>query len=154
MIPITKKGYEALMKKLAKLREEASQIPAIIAKARARGDLKENAEYHAARERQGLINAQITKLQSDIQNSKIIDPSTLPEKVVNFGKKVTLVNLDNDQVETYILTGPSEGDDLGNALSVTSQLARGIMGKRENEKISVTLPKGAKRYLIKKIEFS
>ena len=154
MIPITQKGYDKLIKKLAEYREEANKMPSIIAKARAKGDLKENAEYHAAREKQGFINAQIAKLHSDIQNAKVIDPKSLPEKIINFGKKVTLINLDSNQKETYVLTGPSENEEIENALSITSQLAKKIMGKKENEKISVVLPKTTKNYLIKKIEFS
>ena len=154
MIPITQKGYDKLIKRLAEYKEEANEMPSIIAKARAKGDLKENAEYHAAREKQGFINAQIAKLNGDIQNAKVIDPRLLPEKIVNFGKKVTLVDLDSNLEETYVITGPSESDGIENALSITSQLAKKIMGKRENEKISVVLPKTTKNYLIKKIEFS
>ncbi len=154
MIPITKKGYDKLMNKLAECKKEAEKLPAIIAKARAKGDLKENAEYHAAREKQGMINAQIGKINSDLQNSKMIDPKNLPADLVNFGKRITLLNLDKNQEEVYILMGPNESEDYENGLSITSALAKSLMGKTLEEKVSITLPQMTKNYLIKKIEFN
>ncbi len=154
MIPITKKGYDELLEKLADCKQEMNQIPGIIAKARAKGDLKENAEYHAAREKQGFLNAQIGKLNGDLQNSRIIDPKTLPAGIVNFGKVVTLINLDNQEEEVYVIMGPNECDRVEHAISITSVLAKSLIGKKENDEVELSLPNQTKRYLVKKIDFN
>lgn len=153
MFPITKKGQYLLKEKLAILQKESLEIPGIIAEAREKGDLKENAEYHAARERQGLIQAEITKINSDLQNSKIIDIQTLPADTITFGKQVTLLNSETNQQEIYKIMGPSEALLFENSLAINSIVARGILGKKQGENVSIQVPSGEKKYEIIKIEY-
>ena len=150
-LPITQKGYEQLKLKISKLKAEFEKLPAIIGEARAKGDLKENAEYHAAREKQGMLNAQISKLNSDLMNSKVIEPNSLPNNIVTFGKKVTLTNLENNQEKTYFIVGPAETDFYKNSIAVTSSLIRSLLGKKEQEEIVVQVPSGQKKYKINSI---
>lgn len=153
MFPITKKGQDLLKEKLIVLQKESQEIPAIIAEAREKGDLKENAEYHAARERQGLIQAEITKINSDLQSSKIIEIQTLPADTITFGKQVTLLNSETKQQEIYKIMGPSEAFLFENSLAINSIVARGILGKKQGESVSIQVPSGKKKYQIIKIEY-
>lgn len=152
MQPISKQGYEKLNQKISKIKEEYEKMPEIIAHAREKGDLKENAEYHAARERQGLLKAEMDKLGGDLGNCQVIDPEKLPKDVVTFGKKITVKNLNNQNSETYTLVGPAETDSEKNFISIMSLLAKGFLGKKKGDKITLSLPAGEKTYEILSIE--
>lgn len=153
MFPITQQGQNLLKEKLLKLQQEAKEIPAIIAEAREKGDLKENAEYHAARERQGLVQAEITKINSDLQNSKLIDTKSLAIDMVTFGKKVTLLNQDSQQQEIYKIMGPAESFLFENSLAINSIVAKGILGKKKGDNVTIQVPSGEKKYQIVEIEY-
>ena len=147
-LPITPQGYEELKSKIKAVKEEFEKMPAIIAAARAQGDLKENAEYHAARERQGLLNADLQKMNSALMQSRIIDPVSLPKDIVTFGKLVEIQEIGSKDRETYTLVGPAEVDGGKNHISIVSLMARGLLGKKVNEVASVSVPSGEKQYKI------
>lgn len=151
MLPISKEGYENLKIKIAKVREEYETLPAIIATARAKGDLKENADYHAARERQGMLKAEIDKLSGDLTQSQVIDPAALPAGTVTFGKKVSVTDLETNQEVTYHLVGPAESAPEENKIAVTSQLARGFLGKKTDDIVAVIVPAGTRNFKINSI---
>lgn len=153
MFPITQKGQELLKEKLLLLQKEAKEIPAIIGEAREKGDLKENAEYHAARERQGLVQAEITKINSDLQSSKLIEIETLPKDTITFGKKVTLLNQQNNQKEIYKIMGPAEAFLFEDSLAINSIVAKGILGKKKGDSVTIQVPSGEKKYQIVNIEY-
>ena len=148
MLPITKEGYENLQNKLKEVRIEFEKMPEIIGYARAKGDLKENAEYHAARERQGMLKAEMDKISGDITQGQIIDPKTLPPNTVTFGKIITIKEKSSPDNITYTIVGPAESDIEQNKISVTSQLAKGLLGKKANETVVITVPAGDKTYTI------
>lgn len=150
-LPITESGYQELKKRLDVLRKEFESLPQIIAHARAKGDLKENAEYHAAKERQGMLNAEMNKINSDLQTSRIIDPKALPTDTITFGKTVELKNTDDGSETSFTLLGPAETQIHPHAvqpISVTSVIAKSILGKKLNAQVKVVTPAGEKNYLI------
>lgn len=151
IIPITKNGYQKLKEKLDQLKEEFNKLPEVIAHARSKGDLKENAEYHAAKEKQGMLNAEINKINSDLVNSKIIDPQTLPKDVITFGKTVILKDKNNNKKINYLLLGPAETQFNQNSLSIKSTLAKAILGKKVNDNVIFSTPAGEKNYTIENI---
>lgn len=154
IFPITNAGYNALKKKLEDLKVEFETLPQIIAHARSKGDLKENAEYHAAKERQGMLNAEISKINSDLQSSKIIDPSTLPKDMVTFGKIVELKSLKDGTITSYTLLGPCETQFYNNAISVTSLVAKAVLSKKLNDSVKVITPSGEKNFTITNISIA
>ncbi len=145
-IPMTQAGAEALQSELEHLKSNArpNAIQAI-AEARGHGDLKENAEYHAAREEQGFIEGRIKELESKLRNLHIIDVSTLPQngKVV-FGTTVELEDVDSGEEMTYRIVGEEEADIKKGLLSNTSPIARALIGKEEGDAVEVTVPDGTK----------
>ena len=148
--PMTARGAEALRAELKKLKSQAR--PAIIkaiAEARGHGDLSENAEYHAAREQQGFIEGRIGEIEGKLANAEIIDPATLPKngKVV-FGAQVELEDQDNGERVTYQVVGEDEADIRAGRISVTSPIARALVGKSEGEVVEVTAPGGKHSYEI------
>ena len=148
--PMTARGAEALRAELKKLKSQAR--PAIIkaiAEARGHGDLSENAEYHAAREQQGFIEGRIGEIEGKLANAEIIDPATLPKngKVV-FGAQVELEDQDNGERVTYQVVGEDEADIRAGRISVTSPIARALVGKSEGEVVEVTAPGGTHSYEI------
>ena len=152
VFPITQEGYDHLKEKLADLKTAFDKMPQIIATARAKGDLKENADYHAAREKQGMLKAEIDKLSSDLTGAKVIDPATLPKDTVTFGKEVTLAQENKKGLVTYAIVGPAETDTAENKISVTSQIAKGLLGKKQGDVCAIRVPAGTKTYTIKKIK--
>lgn len=148
MLPITKDGYQRLKDKLKTLKEEFARMPAIIAEARARGDLSENAEYHAARERQGMLQAQIAKIETDLTSMQVVDPLALPKDVVTFGKAVMLKNTDSGEEITYRIVGESEADISKNEISVTTPVAKGLLTKKKGDAVVIRVPAGEKKYTI------
>ena len=153
MMPITQKGYETLKEKIKAVKAEFETMPAIIAEAREKGDLKENAEYHAAKERQGMLNAELGKLNSYLAQAQVVHPTSLPAGTVTFGKVIELEDLTTHSKETYTIVGPAETDAKLNQISVTSQLVKGLLGKKLNDEIKILVPSGSKRYKILDIKY-
>ena len=150
--PMLAEGYEKLTADLKALRAERPLIVDAIEEARAHGDLSENAEYHAAKERQGQVEAMIGDLEGKISRAQIIDPTTLSGEKVIFGATVTLLDEDDKPVK-YQIVGQTEADASKGRISYTSPIARALIGKQIEEEVEVTVPSGDKFYLIDKIEF-
>lgn len=153
-IPMTLDGYTRLQEELKRLKTtERPNIIKAIAEARDHGDLSENAEYHAARERQGFIEGRIMELEDKIARTEVIDVSKLSGKVVKFGAKVTLADEDTDEEQTFQIVGEDEADVSQGRLSVTSPLARALIGKGKGDSVEVSTPRGAKSYEVVKVAF-
>ncbi|RIV80887.1 transcription elongation factor GreA [Aurantiacibacter xanthus] len=151
-VPMLAEGYEKLTADLKALREERPRIVDAIEEARAHGDLSENAEYHAAKERQGQVEAQISDIEDKVSRAQIIDPTTLSGDRVVFGATVTVLD-ENEKASTYQIVGMAESDAKKGRISYESPLARALIGKSLGEEVEVTVPSGDKFYLIEKIEF-
>ena len=151
-VPMLAEGYEKLTADLKALREERPKIVDAIEEARAHGDLSENAEYHAAKERQGQVEAQIADIESKVTRAQIIDPTTLSGDRIVFGATVTLLD-DNDKPVRYQIVGQTEADATGGRISYNSPLGKALIGKSLGDEIEVTVPSGDKFYLVEKIEY-
>lgn len=151
-VPMLAEGYETLLADLKILRAERPLIVDAIEEARAHGDLSENAEYHAAKERQGQVEAQISDLEGKVGRAQIIDPTTLSGDRIVFGATVTLLD-DDDKPVKYQIVGETEADATKGRISYSSPLARAMIGKNNGDEIEVTVPSGDKFYLVEKIEF-
>ena len=151
-VPMLAEGYERLTADLKALREERPKIVEAIEEARAHGDLSENAEYHAAKERQGQVEAQIAEIEDKVTRAQIIDPTTLSGDKIIFGATVTLLD-ENDKPVRYQICGQTEADANKGRISYSSPLARALIGKQVGDEIEVTVPSGEKFYLVDKIEF-
>lgn len=138
---------------LARLKEERPRISKEIEVAREHGDLRENAEYHAAKERQGMVEAQIKDLEDKISRSEVIDPSKLTGSRVRFGAWVTLLNLDTDEQVIYQIVGADEADIEHGQISVSAPLARALIAKESGDEVKVQLPGGVRNYEIVAVEF-
>jgi transcription elongation factor GreA len=150
--PITRNGYNNLHKELENLKKVVRpQVIKAIEEARAHGDLNENAEYVAAKERQSFVEKKISEIEQKLANSEIIDTTNLPNDWVGFCSVVTLENLDNGDKVTYQIVGPDESDILSGKISITSPLGKALMGKEVNEEVMVKTPGGTKSYTILKI---
>jgi len=153
--PMTLAGEKSLREELNQLKSvDRPRVIAAIAEAREHGDLKENAEYHAAREQQGFIEGRIQEIESKLSNAQVIDVTTLPKigKVV-FGVTVDLINLDTDEEVTYTLVGEDEADVKAGKISYTSPIARGLIGKEEGDVAHIKTPKGDVEYEIGEIRY-
>ncbi len=153
-VPMTIEGAEKLRAELANLKSvERPRIINAIAEARALGDLKENAEYHAAKEQQSFIEGRIAAIESKLGNARIIDVKTIPNsgKVI-FGCTVTLLNLNTDQEVAYNIVGDDEADIKVSKISVSSPIARGVIGKNVGDEVTIQAPNGAIQYEIIKVE--
>lgn len=153
-IPMTKSGESSLRDELQRLKQvERPRIVAAIAEAREHGDLKENAEYHAAREQQGFCEGRIKDIEAKLSHAQVIDVTQIENsgKVI-FGVTVTLINLETDQSVTYQIVGEDEADVKNGKISVTSPIARGLIGKEEGDEVSVTTPGGVVEYEIDSVE--
>ncbi len=151
---MTVRGYEALNAEFRKLRDE--ERPAIIkaiAEAREHGDLSENAEYHAARERQGFIEGRIKEIEGIISRADVIDPKKMSGKTIRFGATVQIVDEDTDEEKTYQIVGETEADINAGRLNIKSPLARALIGKAEGDSVEVTTPGGQKSYEILSVGF-
>ncbi len=151
-LPMLAEGYERLTADLKALREERPRVVDAIEEARAHGDLSENAEYHAAKERQGQIEATIADLEDKISRAQIIDPATLVSDKIIFGATVTLLD-DDEKPVRYQIVGPYEADAKAGRISYNSPLGKALIGKKIEEEVEVTVPSGDKFYLVQKIEF-
>ena len=151
-LPMLAEGYEKLTAELKALREERPRIVDAIEEARAHGDLSENAEYHAAKERQGQVEAQIADLEDKVSRANIIDPATLSGERIIFGATVTLLD-DDDKPNRYQIVGQTEADAKNGRISYDSPLGRALIGKSVGDEVEVTVPSGDRFYLVDKIEF-
>lgn len=152
--PMTMQGAEALREELNHLKTvKRPQIIEAIAEAREHGDLKENAEYHAAREQQGFCEGRIQDIEGKLGNAQIIDITKIPNngKVI-FGVTVTLLNIDTDEEVTYQIVGDDEADIKNNRISVNSPIARGLIGKEVDSEVEIATPAGAVEYEIIAVE--
>ena len=153
-IPMTRAGYNKLLAELDHLKnEEMPQIEKRIAAARAEGDLSENAEYHGARESQGLLQAKINLLNDKLARATIIDPSKLPRGEVAFGSTVIVKDLDFKSKETFILVGAGEEDLDEGKINISTPLAQGLLGKKPGDKVSIDVPAGKMRFEILEVRF-
>lgn len=153
--PMTKQGHDALQAELQHLKTvERPRISAAIAEARAHGDLKENAEYHAAREQQGFVEGRIQDIEAKLSNAQVIDVTAMPRtgKVI-FGTTVEIVNIDTDERKTYQIVGDDEADIKNNKISVNSPIARGLIGKEEGDVVGIQTPGGVVEYEIAEVRY-
>ncbi|MFT5504037.1 MAG: transcription elongation factor GreA [Gammaproteobacteria bacterium] len=155
-IPITAVGAERLKEELKELKTvKRPRVIEAIAVARDHGDLKENAEYHAAREEQGFIEGRIAELESSISNAQIIDISKLPvsDRIV-FGCKVDLIDIESDEKVSYQIVGDIEADIRENRIAISSPIARALIGKEVGEEATVMAPGGSREYEITAVRYT
>ena len=146
-VPVTKEGYEAFKKELENLKRiERPQNIKAIEEARAHGDLSENAEFAAAKDRQGFIEGRISELQFKLANADVIIPDDLPKERAVFGCKVLLENIDTGEEVEYRLVGPDESDIVKGRISVSSPLGRAILGKKPGDELMLEVPGGKRTY--------
>ncbi len=153
-IPMTQVGYNKIRAEVECFEnEEMPKIEKRIAAARAEGDLSENAEYHGARESQGMLQAKINLLKDKLSRADIIDTSNLPRDQVAFSARVVVKDLDFDDEETFILVGAGEEDYDEGRILVTSPLAQGLLGKKLGDKVKIDVPAGTMNFEILEINF-
>jgi len=153
-VPMTAGGFARLEEELRYLKSTARpEIIRAIAEAREHGDLSENAEYHAARERQSFIEGRVAELEDKIARAEVIDVSSLNGSTVKFGATVTLVDEDTDAKTAYQLVGEMEADVKEGRLSITAPLARALIGKEVGDSVEVMTPAGSKAYEILKVQY-
>lgn len=152
-IPISVEGYKHLERELERLKQERPAIIQAIKEARDEGDLSENAGYDAARERQGMLEAKITHIESRMAQFQIIDVNTLKGEKAIFGATVELEDLDTGESKTYTLLGPDEADYASGSISVYSPVGKALLGKEEGDEITVDAPRGRINYEIVSIRF-
>ncbi|MCX8501236.1 MAG: transcription elongation factor GreA [Alphaproteobacteria bacterium] len=153
-IPMTANGFKRLEDELRQLRSvERPAVIRAISEAREHGDLSENAEYHAARERQSFIEGRVLELEDQIYRAEVIDVSKLSGTTVKFGATVTLEEEDSGQEQKYQLVGAAESDIKSGLLSITAPLARALIGKTVGDTVEVAAPRGAKSYEIVSVEY-
>ena len=153
-IPMSREGYEKKKAQLDRMQNvEMIEVTKRIAAARELGDLSENAEYHAAREDQGMLQARIDALQDKLARAVIVDRSSLPADTVVFGAQVRIKNLDNGTEEVYQLVGPGDEDYDNNKILITSPIGQGLMGKKIGDTAEIQVPRGVLRYKVLAIAF-
>lgn len=152
---MTPEGQARLREELERLKKvELPQVVKDISVARDHGDLSENAEYHAAKERQGLIVARISFIEQTLSRAEVIDPSKLSGSKVQFGARVKLLNVDTEEENTYQIVGPEEADIKQNRISVSSPLARALIAREVGEEVKVNMPAGPRTFEILEISFA
>ena len=151
-VPMLAEGYQQLSEDVKRLKLERPEVIDAIEEARAHGDLSENAEYHAAKERQGQIEAMIADIEDQLSRAMVIDPATLSGDKVVFGATVTLIDEDDKKVK-YQLVGQVEADAKDGKISYNSPLGRALIGRQKGEEVEVSTPSGDRYYEIQKIEF-
>jgi transcription elongation factor GreA len=153
-IPMTQTGYNKKKAELERLQnEEMPIIEKRIGEARAEGDLRENAEYHGARESQGLLQMKIDQIRDELARAVLVDPSKLPKDEVVFGCTVVVNDLDLDDQEEFTLVGAGEEDYMSGKILITSPLAQGLVGKKIGDKVEIEVPAGTTRFEILDIRF-
>lgn len=152
---MTVEGHEALDAELRRLKtEERPAVIAAISEARSHGDLSENAEYHAAKERQAFIEGRIGELEDKLARAQVIEVSKLSGRTIKFGATVTVIDEDTDGEAVYKIVGEDEADVRGGKISITSPIARAMIGKEEGDVVEVQTPGGAKSYEIVKVAWA
>lgn len=153
-IPMTAEGHAALEAELKTLKTvERPNIIAAISEAREHGDLSENAEYHAAKEKQSFIEGRVAELEDKLARADVIDTSKLSGTTVKFGATVTVIDEETEQESTYKIVGEDEANVAKGKISVTSPIARALIGKEAEDVVEFSAPGGAKSFEIKKVEF-
>ncbi len=154
-IPMTREGYEKKKGELDRLMNiEMIEAAKRVAAARDLGDLSENAEYHAAREDHGILQARVDLLKDQLSRAQIVDPNLLPSDTVVFGSRVRIKDLDLDEEEIYQLVGPGEDDPDNNRILTTSPIGKGLLGKKCGEVAEIEVPAGTIRFEILDISFA
>ena len=152
--PMLEVTYKKLSKELEQLKtHERGNIAAIIDEARAQGDLKENAEYHAAKDEQGLMEARISELTDLVGRAQVVEPSTLAHDRISFGSTVELVDQSTDEEVVYTIVGGQESNPSRGLISFQSPLAKALLGKEEGDEVSLVLPTGKKTYDIEEVSY-
>ena len=153
-VPMTANGHQSMLDEIKHLKSvERPRIIKLITEARAHGDLSENAEYHAAKDQQGWIEARVAELEDKVSRAEVIDVSKLSGDTVKFGAFVTLVDEDSEDESVYQIVGEFEADVKKGKISVTSPIARAIIGKRKGDSVEVMTPGGGKSYEIVRVRF-
>jgi transcription elongation factor GreA len=153
-VPMTPEGYEKLKEELDRLiKIERPAIIKAIAEARAHGDLSENAEYHAAREKQSFIEGRIQELQAKLSRAYVIDPSKINQNKVAFGAKVRVIDLDTDEEKEFMLVGAEEADVKNGKISITSPVGKALIGKKVGDNVTIKAPARTLNYEIISISF-
>jgi transcription elongation factor GreA len=153
-VPMTTAGYEALVQEIKRLKTiERPAIVAAIEEARSHGDLSENAEYHAARERQSFTEGRLAEIEDKVARAEVIDVSQQSGSVIRFGATVGLIDEDTDEKSSYTIVGEDEANVAEGRLSVTSPLARALIGKEKGDSVELTTPGGSKGYEITKVVY-
>ncbi len=153
-VPMTLEGYQKVEAELQRLKAvERPRIIQAIAEARAHGDLSENAEYHAAKEAQGLNESRVAELEDKFTRAEVIDPSSLSGTNIKFGATVTLVDEDTEDKVKYKIVGDLEASVKDGKISISSPIARALIGKTKGDTVEVTTPKGSRSYEILKVEW-
>ena len=152
--PISREGYDKKLAEIEALQQQLDECTEAIKHARAEGDLKENAEYHGQRERQGQIQAKINQMKGTLANCYIVDKSTMPKGVVTFGSTVTVKNIDDGDVERYEFVGPGEEDYMSDPMKIltSSPLATSLLQKKVGDQVEVEVPSGKMRLEVTQIE--
>jgi transcription elongation factor GreA len=154
-IPMTREGYDKLKAELAHLNDvKMIEVTKRVAAARDLGDLSENAEYHAAREDQGLLQAQIDLLRTKLAKAMIVDTTKMPKDTVVFGSRVKVMDLDMDEEETFELVGPGQDNPDKNRILSTSPIGQGLIGKKKGEVAEIKVPRGTIRFKVLEIAFA
>src|SRR5687768_11260604 len=151
-MPMLAEGHRMLTEELSRLKAERPEVIDAIEEARAHGDLSENAEYHAAKERQGQIEMMISDIEDRLSRAQIIDPKTLSGDKVVFGATVHLLDEDEKPIK-YQIVGQTEADAKSGRISYNSPLGRALIGRKVDDEVEVTVPSGDRYYVVKKIEF-
>lgn len=153
-IPMTREEYDALKAKIDHMQSvQMIEITKRVATARDMGDLSENAEYHAAREDQGMLQAKINHLKNELTRADIIDPNNIARDAVTFGARVRVKDLDLDEEETFVLVGPGKEDFSQNKILTNSPIGKGLVGKKKGEVAEIQVPMGTLRFEILEIAF-
>jgi transcription elongation factor GreA len=151
---MSKDGYEKLRKELDEMKNvKRAEIQEAIATARAHGDLKENAEYHAAREAQGLLEAKIRQLEDKLARTEIVDSANIPTDAVHFGAKVEMEDLETGDIENYEIVGAGDDDPINGKILVSSPFAQAMLERKVNEEVEVHAPMGVLKFKILKIDY-
>jgi transcription elongation factor GreA len=151
---MTPEGHAALKAKLERLKLEMPKVSAEIGVAREHGDLRENAEYHAAKEKQGLLVAEIARVESQLADAEVVDVSKLKGDKIAFGAKVTLVNSDTGEEVRYHIVGPAEADMEQGKISYEAPLVRQLMGRKVGDEVTVRTPGGTRTYEVLDVSFA
>jgi transcription elongation factor GreA len=152
-VPMTPKGAAKVRDELARLKAERPKLSRDIGTARDHGDISENAEYHAAKERQGMVEAQIKDLEDKLARSEVIDPTRLSGTRIRFGATVSLSNVETEEQVTYQIVGADEANIDEGTISISAPLARALIGKEAGDEVTVTLPIGKRTYEVISVLF-